>query len=56
MRPANIVGRWDETLDLIGRGVVDPSVIISHRLHLSDAVEGYSLFESREALKVVLTP
>lgn len=53
---ANVVGRWDATLDLIGSGAAHPDRIITHRLNLSDAVEGYALFESREALKVVLTP
>jgi alcohol dehydrogenase len=53
---ANVVGRWDETLDLIGRGTAHPDQIITHRLNLSDAAEGYKLFEAREALKVVLTP
>jgi threonine dehydrogenase-like Zn-dependent dehydrogenase len=53
---ANVVGRWDATLGLIGRGEAHPDQIISHRLNLSDAVQGYALFEAREALKVVLTP
>ena len=53
---ANVVGRWDEVLRLIGEGAVDPTAIISHRMHLSDALRGYELFERREALKVVLTP
>jgi len=53
---ANIVGRWDEALALITSGAADPASIISHRLPLDDAVRGYELFASREALKVVLTP
>ena len=53
---ANVIGRWDEVLDRIRDGSVDPTAIISHRMHLSDALRGYELFESREALKVVLTP
>lgn len=53
---ANVVGRWDDSLKLITTGSVDPSAIITHRLPLDDAVRGYELFESREALKVVLTP
>ncbi|GAC1571220.1 MAG: zinc-dependent alcohol dehydrogenase [Candidatus Dormibacteria bacterium] len=52
---ANIVGRWDEAMKLIASGEVDPAAIISHRLPLDRAVEGYELFESREALKVILT-
>ena len=53
---ANIVGRWDNALDLIATGKADPSAIISHRLKLDDAQRGYELFEAREAMKVVLTP
>jgi threonine dehydrogenase-like Zn-dependent dehydrogenase len=53
---ANIVGRWDDALALITSGVADPASIISHRMSLDDAVRGYELFASREALKVVLTP
>jgi threonine dehydrogenase-like Zn-dependent dehydrogenase len=53
---ANVLGQWDHVLELTRRGDVDPTAIISHRLNLSDAVEGYRLFESRQAMKVVLTP
>jgi threonine dehydrogenase-like Zn-dependent dehydrogenase len=53
---ANIVGRWDDALALIASGAADPASIISHRLPLDDAVRGYELFASREAMKVVLTP
>lgn len=53
---ANIVGRWDDALALITSGAADPASIISHRLPLDDAVRGYELFASREAMKVVLTP
>ncbi len=53
---ANIVGRWDDALALIVSGAADPASIISHRMSLDDAVRGYELFASREALKVVLTP
>ncbi|MBV8194826.1 MAG: alcohol dehydrogenase catalytic domain-containing protein [Candidatus Dormibacteraeota bacterium] len=53
---ANIVGRWDDALQLITAGGARPDEIISHRMKLDDAVRGYELFEKREALKVVLTP
>jgi threonine dehydrogenase-like Zn-dependent dehydrogenase len=45
---------WDDVLDMIARGEVTPEDIITHRMPLEDAAEGYALFESREALKVVL--
>ncbi|HWL64456.1 MAG TPA: alcohol dehydrogenase catalytic domain-containing protein [Actinomycetota bacterium] len=53
---ANVQGHWDEALLAVAKGEIDPTKIVSHRLPLDDAVEGYELFRSREALKVVLTP
>jgi 2-desacetyl-2-hydroxyethyl bacteriochlorophyllide A dehydrogenase len=53
---ANIQGHMDEVLELIRDGRLDPSKIISHRLPLSEAPNGYELFDAREALKVVLDP
>jgi len=43
-------------MDAVVSGRIDPLPIISHRLPLSDAPRGYELFESHEAMKVVLTP
>lgn len=53
---ANIQGHMDEVIELIRDGRIDPKVIISHRLPLSEAPEGYRLFDTKEALKVVLEP
>src|SRR5919108_1772203 len=53
---ANVQGHMDEVLQLIRDGRIDPKVMISHRLPLSEAPEGYRLFEAREAMKVVLDP
>jgi threonine dehydrogenase-like Zn-dependent dehydrogenase len=53
---ANIQAHMDEVIELIRHGRLDPSVIISHRLPLSEAAEGYELFDRKEALKVVLDP
>ena len=53
---ANIPGRWDKVLKLIEDGELHPESIISHRMKLEDALTGYQLFGSREAMKVVLTP
>ena len=43
-------------LERIRHGEVDPSFIISHRMRLSDAPQGYELFGNKEddCLKVVL--
>lgn len=52
----DVQSNWAEALSLIERGVIDPTVIVTDRLSLDDAVEGYRRFETREALKVILTP
>lgn len=47
-----------ELLDLIGEGHLNPEIVISHRLRLSEAVQGYELFDKAEddCRKVVMTP
>ena len=53
---ANVHATWDDALGAIVAGELDPTLAITHRMPLEDAVEGYELFESREAMKVVLEP
>jgi threonine dehydrogenase-like Zn-dependent dehydrogenase len=53
---ANIQGHMDEVIELILHDRIDPKVMISHRLPLSEAPKGYELFDAKEALKVVLDP
>jgi threonine dehydrogenase-like Zn-dependent dehydrogenase len=45
-------------LDRIQNGEIDPSFIVTHRMRLQDAPEGYELFLNKEdeCLKVVLRP
>ncbi|PZR64359.1 MAG: hypothetical protein DLM53_00480 [Candidatus Eremiobacter antarcticus] len=45
-------------LNLIERGQVDPSFVVTHRCSLEDAPDAYKLFASRkqDCIKVVLTP
>jgi threonine dehydrogenase-like Zn-dependent dehydrogenase len=50
----NVQGWWERALAAIAAGQVDPTVIVSHRMPLADAAEGYRLFESKQAMKVVL--
>ncbi|NZA26411.1 glutathione-dependent formaldehyde dehydrogenase [Luteimonas sp. SJ-92] len=47
-----------ELLERIGEGRLDPAAIISHRMKLSEAAEGYRIFDEKEqdCRKVVLTP
>lgn len=53
---ANIQAHWDDALEAILHRSVDPTALITHRLPLDEAAQGYELFASRAALKVVLTP
>ena len=43
-------------LERIERGDVDPSFVITHRMRLDDAAQGYDIFSNKEdeCLKVVL--
>ena len=47
---------WGRAMDELAAGRIDPSPLISHRLPLEEAADGYALFDSREATKVVLLP
>jgi threonine dehydrogenase-like Zn-dependent dehydrogenase len=47
---------WDQALQAVLDGTVDPLPIISHTLPLDDAPHGYELFASKQATKVVLRP
>jgi threonine dehydrogenase-like Zn-dependent dehydrogenase len=51
-----VLAWWGTAAEALARGAVDPTPLISHRLPLEDAVEGYALFDRREATKVVLEP
>lgn len=53
---ANVHAHWDDALLSVAKGELDPTKAITHRLSLEDAPEGYELFKSRAAMKVVLTP
>jgi threonine dehydrogenase-like Zn-dependent dehydrogenase len=52
----NVVNYIDEVIALVETGVLTPSVIISHRLGLSEASKAYELFAGRQATKIVLDP
>jgi threonine dehydrogenase-like Zn-dependent dehydrogenase len=51
-----VLAWWGSALEAAARGAIDPTPLISHRLPLEDAAEGYALFDRREATKVVLVP
>ncbi len=46
----------DRLLALIAEGRLDPPVVVTHRLPLDRAAEGYRLFDARQAIKVILYP
>ncbi len=46
---------WEQALEMVRGGKVDPTSIITHRMPLEEAEEAYRLFDARKALKVVLT-
>jgi threonine dehydrogenase-like Zn-dependent dehydrogenase len=47
---------WADTMAAIEEARLDPAPLISHRLPLERAAEGYACFDRREATKVVLDP
>jgi 2-desacetyl-2-hydroxyethyl bacteriochlorophyllide A dehydrogenase len=53
---ANVIAHVDRVLGLLETGKLDPSPLVTHRMKLDQAAEAYQLYDSREALKVVLTP
>jgi threonine dehydrogenase-like Zn-dependent dehydrogenase len=56
MHQVNVNARMDDVIAMIAGGRLDPEKVISHRLPLSEAAQGYAVMAEREALKVILTP
>jgi 2-desacetyl-2-hydroxyethyl bacteriochlorophyllide A dehydrogenase len=53
---ANVIAHVDRVLGLLEAGKLDPAPLVTHHMKLDQAAEAYELYDSREALKVVLTP
>lgn len=53
---ANVHREMDTVLELTAAGRLDPARLVSHRLPLEEAPEGYRLFAGRQATKVLLEP
>ena len=51
---ANVQGVWDEALEAIRSGKIDPTVIISHHMSLDESVEAYKLFDAKKAMKIII--
>jgi threonine dehydrogenase-like Zn-dependent dehydrogenase len=47
---------WHEALAALRDGLLDPTPLISHRLPLEEAAEGFALFDAGRATKVLLRP
>jgi len=47
---------WEETMEGLRSGALDPRPLVSHRLPLREAPRGYALFDAHEATKVLLCP
>jgi threonine dehydrogenase-like Zn-dependent dehydrogenase len=50
---ANVQAHWDESLMATAKQEIDPTSVITHRLPLVEAEQGYELFSSHQAMKVV---
>jgi 2-desacetyl-2-hydroxyethyl bacteriochlorophyllide A dehydrogenase len=47
---------WHEAMGELRAGRLDPVPLVSHRMPLEDAAEGFALFDARRATKVLLRP
>lgn len=49
---------WHHLLQLVERGKLDPSRVITHHMPLNEAPKGYHIFNEKEegCIKVVLKP
>jgi L-iditol 2-dehydrogenase len=47
---------WAEAIRLVAAGRLDPSALITHRLPLRDALDGFAALRAREAVKVMYDP
>jgi threonine dehydrogenase-like Zn-dependent dehydrogenase len=56
MHQVNVQARLDESVSLVASGRLRPEAVVSHRLALKDAPDGYAALASRDAIKVLLTP
>lgn len=47
---------WERAMAEVRAGRIDPLPIVSHRMPLEDAPHAYELFDSKQAMKILLTP
>jgi len=47
---------WAEAIQLVASGRLNPEALITHRLPLRDALDGFAVLRAREAVKVMYDP
>src|SRR5262249_24547158 len=47
---------WAEAIRLVAAGRLNPSALITHRMPLRDALDGFAALRAREAVKVMYDP
>jgi threonine dehydrogenase-like Zn-dependent dehydrogenase len=49
---------WKDLLEKVKRGELDPSIVVTHRLPLTQAAEAYQIFNDKQdnVIKVILSP
>jgi 2-desacetyl-2-hydroxyethyl bacteriochlorophyllide A dehydrogenase len=52
---ANVIGHLDPVLERLAAGDLDPAPLVTHHMALDEAAEAYRIYDSHEALKIVLT-
>jgi alcohol dehydrogenase len=53
---ANVIGHVDAVLEKLVSGELDPAPLVTHHMKLDDAPHAYEVYDSHEALKIVLQP
>ena len=48
--------QWEKAVGLIASGRVDTAALITHRIPISEAQQGFQLAEQKETVKVIFTP
>jgi threonine dehydrogenase-like Zn-dependent dehydrogenase len=57
MGQTNVHKYLQPLLDLVAKGEIDPSFVITHRMGLDEGAQGYSVFDAQDGcIKVVLKP
>jgi threonine dehydrogenase-like Zn-dependent dehydrogenase len=50
------VSIWTRELALLARGIINPEPIISHKLPLTDAEDGFNLAHTKKGVKIIIEP